>query len=123
MRERSILLVDDDRGTRELLAAILAYEGYRVCTAETAEEAWSILTHFTPDLFIVDLVLPELRGDGLRALQLCNPRLQNAPFILITGGSEGTSVARAIGAAAFLQKPIDADTIVARVHAVLMAAT
>ena len=53
-----LLIVDDDRRIRELLARFVAKDGYRVTLAGNADEAWSHLRHFAFDLIVLDAMMP-----------------------------------------------------------------
>jgi CheY-like chemotaxis protein len=62
LRQKTVLIVDDERGYIEGLQDALDYEGFRVLTATTAEEALRILKHEQVDLATVDIMLPPGRS-------------------------------------------------------------
>lgn len=62
--KRTILLVDDDTSLLEMLRDFLSYEGYRVVTAESGEQALTLLRKVTPDIIILDMSMPGMGGVG-----------------------------------------------------------
>ena len=60
--EKTILVVDDARNIRTMVAAYLEQEGFRVTTAANGREAMDIAGHARPDLIILDLMMPEMGG-------------------------------------------------------------
>lgn len=104
-----ILLVEDDRGLRELLQEELEAEGYRVSACSDAESAQSVLRDDTPALLISDLRLPG--ADGLSLLpELRQLRSPPAVLIITAFGSVQQAVkALQRGADDFLTKPLEMD--------------
>jgi two-component system nitrogen regulation response regulator NtrX len=108
----SILIVDDERGIRESLGALLRDEGYAVEAVSTGEECLTRLEHHGFDLLLLDVWLPQM--DGLETLS----RLQSndaAPItVMISGhGSIETAVrATKLGAFDFVEKPLSLEKIV-----------
>src|SRR5581483_8482430 len=96
------LVVDDDRGLRELVRTILEGAGVEVDEATTARRARERVAESTPDVVVLDLGLPD--DDGLA---LCRELKETQPAlsVLVLTGREATSDARAAGADAFLRKP------------------
>src|SRR6185369_9383952 len=82
--ERKLLVVDDDEDARRLIAAFLSDEGYEIRTAGNGREALDILTPFSPDLVILDLMMPVMDGmeflDTIRA----DSRYRHLPVIIVT---------------------------------------
>src|ERR1051326_7149516 len=82
--ERKLLVVDDDEDARRLIAAYLSEEGYEIQTAVNGREALDVLERFSPDLVILDLLMPVMDGmaflDAIRA----DPRWRHLPVIIIT---------------------------------------
>jgi CheY-like chemotaxis protein len=83
-----VLLVDDDRDVRELLAELLTQEGYHVIMAASAEEALSRLETVIPDLVVSDLMMPGMDGAELLARLGNDPRYAAIPTILLTAAGE-----------------------------------
>ena len=83
-----VLLVDDDRDVRELLAELLTQEGYHVIMAANAEEALARLETVIPDLVVSDLMMPVMDGAELLARLSNDARYAAIPTILLTATSE-----------------------------------
>jgi two-component system, chemotaxis family, chemotaxis protein CheY len=83
-----VLVVDDDRDVRELLAELLAQEGYHVIMAASAEEALARLETVIPDLIVSDLMMPGMDGAELLARLGSDARYAAIPTILLTAAGE-----------------------------------
>ena len=114
----NVLIVEDDRATRELLAALLLTEGFHPVVAEDGLEALHLLRtvhHRAPDvpcLVLLDLAMPRLGGLEFRRAQLGDPRVANVPVAVMSGASDIEQCARAMGAVAVVSKPINFDLLV-----------
>jgi DNA-binding NtrC family response regulator len=107
MAAKTILVVDDEMGIRELLSEILYDEGYTVHLAESAAQARNFRKHHTIDLVLLDIWMPEV--DGLTLLkEWAAQGALTMPVIMMSGhGTIETAVeATRIGALDFLEKPI-----------------
>jgi CheY-like chemotaxis protein len=78
----TVLIVDDDRGLRELYKSELSLEGYEVMAAATGKEAVEILKDSRPDVIVMDIRMPEM--DGIEALGKVVARHKNIPVIINT---------------------------------------
>ena len=84
----SILLIEDSRLLRKAAERVLLKAGYRVVTAADGEEALRIAFAISPDLILLDMLLPKLSGpEVLRALRK-NPGTQRTPIIVLSGLSQ-----------------------------------
>jgi DNA-binding NtrC family response regulator len=104
---KTILVVDDEVGIRELLAEILFDEGYLVHLAENAEEARKFRHEHEPDLVLLDIWMPDV--DGVTLLkEWVDEDLLTMPVVMMSGhGTIETAVeATRMGAVDFLEKPI-----------------
>src|SRR3989304_6027689 len=109
----SILIIDDDRGTRETVADILGFRGYLVETAERGEDGLEKVRTRPFDATIVDIKLPDISGlDLLKALKEASPETE---VIFITGYASLQTAIQAINGAAFayLVKPFEMDHLLA----------
>lgn len=107
MGTKSILVVDDEMGIRELLAEILFDEGYQTHLAENAEQARAFRLAHEPDLVLLDIWMPDT--DGVTLLkEWVEQDLLTMPVIMMSGhGTIETAVeATRIGAVDFLEKPV-----------------
>src|SRR5438445_3011224 len=110
-RPPRILVVDDERSMRELLAIVLRREGYEVLLAETGAAAIETLKRERVDLLISDIKMPDVSGvDVLRAAKRID---QDILGIMITAfASTETAVeAMRLGACDYLSKPFDVDLL------------
>ena len=110
-RPPRILVVDDERSMRELLAIVLRREGYEVLLAENGRTAIELLEREPVDLLISDIKMPDLSGvDVLRAAKKIDPDILG---IMITAfASTDTAVeAMRLGACDYLSKPFDVDLL------------
>ncbi|WP_018138550.1 MULTISPECIES: sigma-54 dependent transcriptional regulator [unclassified Thioalkalivibrio] len=104
-----VLVVEDDRGHRELLAEELAEVGYAVTAVETAEEAEQVLRQQTVSLVVSDLRLPG--ADGFHVLEVARDTVPVPGFIMLTGFGTIDQAVTALKAGAddFLTKPVDLE--------------
>ena len=117
-----ILVVDDSRTQREALAAVLRAEGYEVVEAKDAREALRLAKSASPDLVLLDMILPDM--DGREVLRLIKPppeRDQFLPVIILSvKGDVNTKVeGLRLGADDFLVKGVEEPEIIARVGVML----
>jgi phosphoserine phosphatase RsbU/P len=116
---RNVLIVDDSRTQRMLLAAGLRRDGYAVLQAASGREALDLCARLDIDLVLSDWMMPEMSGIELcRALRAAHPE-RYVYFILLTSKSEKGAVAEGleVGADDFLSKPVDAAELRARIIA------
>lgn len=117
----SLLLVDDEASLREPLAEYLTRQGFAVQEAESAAAARAHLRSATPDLVLLDIMMP-----GEDGLSLCRHLIETRalPVILLTARGEATDriVGLEIGADDYVTKPFEPRELVARIRSVLRRA-
>ena len=117
----ALLLVDDERSLREPLAEYLTGQGFVVREAESAAAARSVLGGETPDLVLLDIMMP-----GEDGLSLCRHLVETKklPVILLTAKGEAMDriVGLEIGADDYVTKPFEPRELVARIRSVLRRA-
>lgn len=102
-----VLLVEDDPDIREALSQILADEGYEVALAGNGREALDMLrSPVLPSLVLLDLMMPVMNGWQFRMAQCADPLLAAIPVVVISADGSAQREAMALGAEAFLQKPL-----------------
>jgi adenylate cyclase len=112
-----LLVVDDNRVNRLLVARTLEQLGHRVAFAENGRLALEALRHRPVDLVLLDIEMPEMNGyQTLEALG-ADPKLRDIPVVMMSSVDEVDSVARCIemGAEDYLFKPVNAVLLRARV--------
>ncbi len=119
MTIRKILLVDDSKTELHFMSDLLGKRGYTVRTAENGEEAMKRLGEETPDLILMDVVMPGLNGFQLTRAITRDPRFSNVPVIMCTSKNQETDKVWGMrqGARDYIVKPVDADELVAKIHA------
>jgi two-component system, OmpR family, phosphate regulon response regulator OmpR len=113
-----LLVVDDDRRIRELLARFVAKDGYRVTLASNAAEAWSHLKQFAFDLIVLDAMMPGQNGfDFATELR----RSSDVPILMLTARAEADDRVRGFEAGAddYLTKPYEPRELLLRIASIL----
>jgi adenylate cyclase len=116
-----LLVVDDNRVNRLLVARTLEQLGHRVTFAENGRQALEVLRTRPADLVLLDIEMPEMNGyQTLEALR-ADPKLRDIPVVMMSSVDEVDSVARCVdmGAEDYLFKPVNAVLLRARVAASL----
>ena len=118
----SILVVDDDPITIQLLGHILSDLG-TLRFATSGEDAVRLARESSPDLMLLDLKMPGMSGLRVCAAFKADPALADVPVLIVTGhgGAELEAILFEMGAADFIAKPFDAPVIRARVETHLRA--
>jgi CheY-like chemotaxis protein len=108
----SVLVVDDERDVREVVAEVLEEEGYEVLGARDGAEGLVQLRAHHPALVLLDLMMPGMNGWEFCAARSREPELRAIPIVVISalGRVSGLDVA------AFLQKPFDLKALVSAVR-------
>ena len=117
----TILVVDDKASVRQLLEEYLSKQGFRVVIATDGENALYTARHETPDLVLLDIMMPKM--DGYQFLRLFRQERQT-PVIVITAREEETDAVLGLdlGADDYIIKPFRMRELVARIRAVLRRA-
>jgi CheY-like chemotaxis protein len=108
---RRVLVVDDDEGSRELMAWYLQRQGFSTVTAANGQEALTYLTTGgTAELIVLDLMMPILDGWRFRSIQRADPGLAHIPIIVVSSAADDETVG-ALEAAATIQKPVEVAAV------------
>jgi two-component system, OmpR family, KDP operon response regulator KdpE len=113
-----VLVVDDEPPIRKLLRVGLAANGYQILEAANGKAALDLLG-LAPDLIILDLGLPDMKGHDL--LQTIRARSENVPIVVLSSRDDEAGKVRALdsGADDYVTKPFGMDELLARMRAAL----
>jgi len=121
MANEEILVVDDEDDILELVSYSLSREGYRVSCATSSEAALDIMESNTPQLIVLDLMLPGMDGLELTRRLKSDPKTNDIPVVMLTAKSEEADIVIGLelGADDYVTKPFSPRVLAARVKAVL----
>jgi len=112
---KKILIVDDEPDMLDLATVRLRKLGYEIIEAVDAEEAMVFMQSNTPDLILLDLLLPKMQGDELCRKLKSEDKYKNIPVILFTASAIRPSLPekiREIGADACILKPFEPQELI-----------
>ncbi len=121
--KKHILVVDDEIGALTLIGIMLERGGFEVQKARDAKSALSILEDYTPDLIILDVMMPGMNGIDLCQLLRQQDRTRKTPVLILSARGDAESIIRGIEAGAndYLPKPILHHDLVSKVRSMLGA--
>lgn len=105
-----VLVIDDDPAFRDALFRMLTKEGFWVALAGSGDEGLRLARSLHPDLIALDIVMPDLDGWQVLSTLKEDPDLRSIPVVLVTV-TEDRARGLALGASAFLQKPVSRDVL------------
>ena len=116
-----IMVVDDDQDMLKLLNRALELEGFDTIVVTDGNSALTLLEKISPDLVILDIMMPGL--DGFQTLDLIREH-SDVPVIMLTAMSDVTTLQRALvlGADDYIRKPFSTRSLIARIRAKLRRA-
>jgi len=116
-----ILIIDDDKSTTRLLEIILSRDNYEIVAVNNSEEAVSTAVIYSPDLILLDVMMP-----GVDGLEICRnlraePQFTEIPVIFFTsiGNVEEKVAAFDSGATDFLTKPVHPEELKIRIKTLI----
>lgn len=119
---KTILAVDDSAAMRQILQAVLADAGYRVTVAVDGASALTLARDDRFDLVLTDQHMPGTTGLELIAALRALHTYAHTPILVLTteSGDDFKAAARDAGATGWLEKPLDIDTLIELVHALVI---
>lgn len=121
MSNETILLVEDEESIVELVRYNLSRAGYLVHVALSGEDALTALKTVSPDLILLDIMLPQIDGIEVCRRLRRNERTEHTPIIMLTARGEESDIITGLetGADDYVTKPFSPKVLMARIKAVL----
>lgn len=118
--KRRILVVDDEEDMLDLIREPLLREGFEVLTALSGRDALKIIRSQTPDLVLLDLMLPDLDGLEVCRQMKWDPVTARIPVLMVTGKSDEADVVLGLGLGAedYVTKPFRIKELIARIKVI-----
>ncbi len=113
LRSVSVLVIDDDSDTHDMLSVLLAHAGYSVATASNGCEALFMLSSIRPAVILLDVEMPVMTGAQFREAQRRDKDLIRIPTIVMTGSKEEPQLDP--GIAEVLHKPFRSKQLIAAI--------
>lgn len=116
-----ILVAEDERDIRDLIAFTLQFAGYEVVTAANGEEGLQLALRDAPDLIISDVRMPKMTGYEMCRQIKAEPRTAHIPVVFLSAKGQDQEVQSglAAGATEYLLKPFAPDQLMAKVAELL----
>jgi CheY-like chemotaxis protein len=116
---RTVLVVDDDRGVRDLLMRSLSFEGFDVMEAANGQDALRQLRtgRRRPSVIVLDLRMPVMDGWAFRDAQRADPRIARIPVVILSGADAHRF--QEIEAVAALEKPVSLSQLADCLHRIV----
>ncbi|MBL9215245.1 MAG: response regulator [Opitutaceae bacterium] len=109
-----ILVIDDDKEIRIVIAELLNMSGYEVIEAASGQQGLDLADQSAPDLILLDVMMPGIDGWTVLTKLQSKPRLADVPVIVLSAVSD-SDMAMSLGAASVLLKPVDASRLTAEI--------
>ena len=116
-----ILIVDDDEQATTLLEKVLAIKGHQATSLNDSAETIQVATSTSPDLILLDLMMPEPNGFEVCKMLRADPNLSQIPIVIITAmdDNESKETAYAAGANDYLTKPFRIDALAEAIESLI----
>jgi two-component system alkaline phosphatase synthesis response regulator PhoP len=116
-----ILIAEDERDIRDLVAFTLRFAGYEVVAAVNGEEAVALAPKENPDLILMDVRMPRMTGYEACRILKANPEMKDIPVVFLSAKGQESEIqtGRGVGAEEYLLKPFAPDQLTERVRAIL----
>ena len=116
-----ILIAEDERDIRDLVAFTLRFAGHEVFAAANGEEAVELAPKVNPDLILMDVRMPRMTGYEACKVMKQNPELRDIPVVFLSAKGQESEIQQGLeaGAEAYLLKPFAPDQLTTRVKEIL----
>ena len=117
-----ILIAEDERDIRDLVAFTLRFAGHEVQVATNGEEAVQMAPQVNPDLILMDVRMPRMTGYEACKVMKADPDLKDIPIVFLTARGQESEIQQGLeaGAEEYLLKPFAPDQLTSRVKAILV---
>jgi len=113
MKERKVMIVDDEPGFTRLLKLTLERTGrFEVMEENDGTKAWMVARDFNPDIVFIDVVMPEIDGGDVAQQIRSDPALAHVPIVFLTAIVREKEGGHEIGGFPFLAKPVSLDSVI-----------
>ena len=121
MEQKKILLIDDSHVSNMLLQNVLENEGHKVFMSSSGSEGLDMIRKIGPDLVLLDVMMPEMDGMEVLKIILSDKEMKHIPVIMLTAKkcSADMSESMRLGAADYINKPIDNELVASRVDSII----
>ena len=116
-----ILIAEDERDIRDLVAFTLRFAGHEVFAASNGEEAVEMAPKVNPDLILMDVRMPRMTGYEACKAMKADPDLKDIPVVFLTARGQDNEIKQGleVGAEKYLLKPFAPDQLTAQVKEIL----
>jgi len=116
-----ILIAEDERDIRDLVAFTLRFAGHEVFAASNGEEAVEMAPKVGPDLILMDVRMPRMTGYEACKIMKASPDLKDIPVVFLTARGQETEIQQGMdsGAEDYLLKPFAPDQLSSRIKTIL----
>lgn len=116
-----ILIAEDERDIRDLVAFTLRFAGHEVFTASNGEEAVDMAPKVNPDIILMDVRMPRMTGYEACKVMKQNPDLKDIPVVFLSAKGQEAEIQQGLeaGAEEYLLKPFAPDQLTSHVKAIL----
>ena len=124
LRDATVMMIDDEPTTIEVLQAFLESEGYkRFTTTSDSTRAMEMIVSENPDVLLLDLHMPQVTGFDILTMLRRDARFRHTPVIVLTSATDSDTKLKALqlGASDFLAKPVDSSELALRLRNTLAA--
>ena len=117
-----ILIAEDERDIRDLVAFTLRFAGHEVFVANNGEEAVQMAPQVNPDLVLMDVRMPRMTGYEACKIMKATPDLRDIPVVFLSAKGQESEIQQGLeaGAEEYLLKPFAPDQLTNRVKAILV---
>jgi len=112
---RTVLLIDQDATTRDLVQRLIAKDGLEMLYAATGQEGLRLAGQHKPDVILLDVILPDQDGWAVLTAITTKLELASIPVVVVTAADE-RGLATTLGATAYLSKPVSQDELRAAIR-------